>query len=450
MKKIVLSMLFALCLPLAMMAQSSNDDLYYVPSKDSEKTTVREKAPEAKKEVKKEVNTNVYVAPGSKVVIQDRKGNTRDVDEYNRRYSSKENDFVLQNDTLYVKEKEEPELDGEWVNGFTGSEDDYEYAERIIRFRNPRFAIHISSPLYWDIVYGVNSWDWNVYTDGFYAYAFPTYTNRLWWDWRFNSFGYGWGSWNYPYYYSSWYPGWNSWFGFSFGGSWGGGYHGGGYWGHPHYGGGHWADNRRDVYYNNRRSAYANDGRSSGSSRRSSYVSDRQSTSSRTSTYQSGNSSRRVVCTREVGSRVVGERPNVSSRTDASSSRRTTYTRPSSTRSSISYESVGSDSRNTTGSRRSSVSTGSSERSNSTYSRSNSTYSRGSSSEPRSYSSGESRRSYNPGSSSSSSSRSYNSGSSSSSRSSGGSYSGGSSSRSSGGSSSSSSSSSRSSGSSRR
>ena len=447
MKKIVLSMLFALCLPLAMMAQSSNDDLYYVPSKDSEKTTVREKAPEAKKEVKKEVNTNVYVAPGSKVVIQDRKGNTRDVDEYNRRYSSKENDFVLQNDTLYVKEKEEPELDGEWVNGFTGSEDDYEYAERIIRFRNPRFAIHISSPLYWDIVYGVNSWDWNVYTDGFYAYAFPTYTNRLWWDWRFNSFGYGWGSWNYPYYYSSWYPGWNSWFGFSFGwgSSWGGGYYGGGYWGHPHYGGGHWADNRRDVYYNNRRSAYSNDGRSSGSSRRSSYVSDRQSTSSRTSTYQSGNASRRVV-----GTRVVGERPNVSSRTDASSSRRTTYTRPSSTRSSISYESVGSDSRNTTGSRRSSVSTGSSERSNSTYSRSNSTYSRGSSSEPRSYSSGESRRSYNPGSSSSSSSRSYNSGSSSSSRSSGGSYSGGSSSRSSGGSSSSSSSSSRSSGSSRR
>ena len=302
MKKIVLSMLFALCLPLAMMAQSSNDDLYYVPSKDSEKTTVREKAPEAKKEVKKEVNTNVYVAPGSKVVIQDRKGNTRDVDEYNRRYSSKENDFVLQNDTLYVKEKEEPELDGEWVNGFTGSEDDYEYAERIIRFRNPRFAIHISSPLYWDIVYGVNSWDWNVYTDGFYAYAFPTYTNRLWWDWRFNSFGYGWGSWNYPYYYSSWYPGWNSWFGFSSGGSWGGGYYGGGYWGHPHYGGGHWGDNRRDVYYNNRRSAYSNDGRNSGLSRRSSYVSDSQSTSSRTSSYQSGNASRRVVGTRVVGS----------------------------------------------------------------------------------------------------------------------------------------------------
>mgnify|MGYP001423127249 CR=1 FL=1 len=57
-------------------------------------------------------------------------------------------------------------------NGFDGSEDDYEYAMRIVRFRNPRFAIPISSPLYWDVVYGVNSWDWNVYDDGFYAYAF--------------------------------------------------------------------------------------------------------------------------------------------------------------------------------------------------------------------------------------------------------------------------------------
>ena len=59
------------------------------------------------------------------------------------------------------------------MNGFDGSEDDYEYATRIIRFRNPRYAISISSPLYWDVVYGLNPWDWNVYTDGLYAYAFP-------------------------------------------------------------------------------------------------------------------------------------------------------------------------------------------------------------------------------------------------------------------------------------
>lgn len=82
---------------------------------------------------------------------------------------------------------------GEWVNGFEGSQDDYEYAMRIVRFRNPRYAIPVSSPLYWDVVYGLPSWDWNVYDDGLYAYVFPTYTNRLWWDWRFNYlYGPGW------------------------------------------------------------------------------------------------------------------------------------------------------------------------------------------------------------------------------------------------------------------
>lgn len=157
--------------------------------------------------VKSNAPTTIYSSPGSTtVVVKDRKGKTRDVDEYNRRYDSRNNDFVMENDTLYINEKEDDGLDGEWVNGeFEGSQDDYEYATRIIRFRNPRYAISISSPLYWDVVYGLNSWDWNVYTDGLYAYAFPTFTNRLWWDWRYNSYGWG----GYPYY--GW--GWNSWYG---------------------------------------------------------------------------------------------------------------------------------------------------------------------------------------------------------------------------------------------
>ena len=44
---------------------------------------------------------------------------------------------------------------------------------------------------YWDVVYGLDTWNWNVYTDGMYAYAFPTFSNRLWWDWRYNSYGWG-------------------------------------------------------------------------------------------------------------------------------------------------------------------------------------------------------------------------------------------------------------------
>ncbi len=199
MKKIVFLSLFALCLPWTLVAQSIDDDLYYTPSKNKEekKEEVKQEkkvaAPVEEIVVKSNVPTTVYSSPGSTtVVVKDRKGNTRDVDEYNRRYDSRDNDFVMENDTLYINEKEDDGLDGEWVNGeFEGSQDDYEYATRIIRFRNPRYAISISSPLYWDVVYGLNSWDWNVYTDGLYAYAFPTFTNRLWWDWRYNSYGWG-------------------------------------------------------------------------------------------------------------------------------------------------------------------------------------------------------------------------------------------------------------------
>ena len=228
MKKIVFLSLFALCLPWALSAQSVDDDLYYVPSKKKEEKTEKKKTPAADAVVvKTNAPTTVYASPGNTtIVVKDRKGNIRDVDEYNRRYDSKDYDFSQENDTRYIDEKEDDGLDGEWVNGFDGSEDDYEYATRIIRFRNPRYAISISSPLYWDVVYGLNPWDWNVYTDGLYAYAFPTFTNRLWWDWRYNSYGWG----GYPYY--GW--GWNSWYGPSWSFGWGGWY-GGGWWGHHHH-----------------------------------------------------------------------------------------------------------------------------------------------------------------------------------------------------------------------
>ncbi|WP_321480754.1 hypothetical protein [uncultured Bacteroides sp.] len=424
MKKIVFLLLIALCLPLAVMAQSYDDDLYYIPKKENKSHQKENTSSERSKGM---VNTTrIYTTPGSNIVVQDRSGNARDVDEYNRRYDSSNNNFEMQNDTLYIKGKNRSsDLDGEWVNGFNGSQDDYEYAERLIRFRNPRFAVSISSPLYWDIVYGTNSWDWNVYTDGMYAYAFPTFPNRLWWDWRYNSLGYGWG---YPYYggyYGSWYTGWgNPWYA---GASWGWG----NYWGYDYYpgywhggGSGHWRSNkvytnRRSVgdYYSSRRSSRSSRSSyaSSGSNTRRSYSNDYQNRSTR--------SSRRVVGVREVG-----ERPGVSSRTDASSSRRTTYTRPSSTRSTISLDELQRINSARSSRSRSSVNRGSSQSVRKTYSRGSSSRS------TRIYSPQEkSRRSYNNNSSSrnyspnNSSSRSY-SPSRSSSR---GSYSSGSSSRSS-------------------
>ena len=66
--------------------------------------------------VKLNAPTTIYSSLGSTtVVVKDRKGNTRDVDEYNRRYDSRDNDFVMENDTLYINEKEDDGLDGEWV-----------------------------------------------------------------------------------------------------------------------------------------------------------------------------------------------------------------------------------------------------------------------------------------------------------------------------------------------
>ena len=56
MKKIVYFLLFALCLPIGIFAQSVDDDLYFVPSKDKQE----KKETPVKKEPKKQVTTNIY------------------------------------------------------------------------------------------------------------------------------------------------------------------------------------------------------------------------------------------------------------------------------------------------------------------------------------------------------------------------------------------------------
>lgn len=218
MKKIVLFSLMMACLPLMMVAQNANNDLYFIPKKKTEKKETNKGIPaKVVIESEKKAPTTVYASPGSTVVVKDLQGNVRDVDEYNRRYTSRDNTFTMENDTLYIEEKPYNER-GEWVNGFEGSQSDYEYAMRIVRFRNPRYAIPVSSPLYWEVVYALPSWEWNVFDDGLYAYAFPTYSNSLWWDWRFN-YSWGW-RWRSPWYYNSWYSP-----GYLYGSYWGGWHH---------------------------------------------------------------------------------------------------------------------------------------------------------------------------------------------------------------------------------
>lgn len=347
MKKIVFLSLFALCLPWVLSAQSVNDDLYYVPSKKKEETKRTRKESVVKDEivVRSNAPTKVYSSPGrTTVVVRDRKGKTRNIDEYNRRYDSGDYDFSQENGTLYANEKEHGGLNGEWMNGeFEGSQDDYEYATRIIRFRNPRYAISISSPLYWDVAYGLNSWDWNVYTDGMYAYAFPTFSNRLWWDWRYNSYGwggypyYGWG-WNSRYgpgWDIGWYGGWGGWYGYRpyYSGAW---YPGGDYWG------GGYRDH--NTYTNRRSISRYNDGRPTSIRRSNGSTGIRMNGSSAvrssgTSPYQrsernGATSIRRVISGEEGTSMRSSSLRSRNSYVGGSSfgARRSAYTRPSSTR----------------------------------------------------------------------------------------------------------------------
>lgn len=242
MKRIFLISLAAL-LPLLGMAQVE-DDLYFVPKKK----TAKKQQVSNKKQLK-----SSYQTQGRDYYVKDKTGRSVDVDNYNRRYTSRENNFTRSGDTLYIDEKPYGER-GEWINGFEGSQSDYEYAMRLVRFRNPRVAVPVSSPAYWDIVYALPSWEWNVYVDDFYAYAVPTTSNMAYWDYRHN---YPYGSsfsinigWHNP--WSHWYSPWHGYWGGSrywaynrgywdgyYDGMYGypyyGGYYGGAYWGgRPH------------------------------------------------------------------------------------------------------------------------------------------------------------------------------------------------------------------------
>ena len=183
--------------------------------------------------------------------------------------SSKDKNLIVTRDTVYIlsqindsieaaqnNNQSYEEEEGYYVNNFRGSNSDLEYAERIRRFHNPKFTIHISDPQYTDI-YFLDDYNWNVYVDGSYAWVTPTWTNPYWdnYFWRpysYNSWSWR-NSWYSPYsYYNSWYG--NPWSYGHYGGYYGGGYGGyyggygsyyGGYggWGYPYYNNYYWGSN---------------------------------------------------------------------------------------------------------------------------------------------------------------------------------------------------------------
>lgn len=219
-------------------ASAQHDDLYFVPKKKKAKTEAQPvKTEQETPLVSSEVETSSLPAEDSvktlSVTTFSAKGLPMDADTYNRRgsylteqgdavseFAMQDEGFVLiteEGDTMWMntdtlKLTRVDEGEG-WVNGFEGSDSDYEYAMRIIRFRNPRYAIPVSSPLYWDVVYGGAlwpSWDWNIYDDGLYAYVFPTSSNWYYWDYMM-SYPFGWHRWNHHWglhYSHHWGPHW--------------------------------------------------------------------------------------------------------------------------------------------------------------------------------------------------------------------------------------------------
>ena len=189
-------------------ASAQNDDLYFVPKKKAKVEKNTSSASESSEVIAEE--SEEFSAP-----IAPAKSLEMDEDTYNRRgsYLTEQGDAVSEfamSDEGFVLITEEGDTmwmntdtlrlarvtkDDGWVGGFEGSDSDYEYAMRIVRFRNPRYAIPVSSPLYWDVVYGGAlwpSWEWNIYDDGMYADVFPTRSNWYYWDYM-TSYPMGWG-----------------------------------------------------------------------------------------------------------------------------------------------------------------------------------------------------------------------------------------------------------------
>ncbi len=109
MKKYYFVFCMLLGIAVALPAQNVVDDLYYVPKKSKaapakatatttrQETTRQETTPAATTVV-----TSDSPATTRTVVIRKANGEERDVDEYNRRYTSRDNKFNVENDTCIV------------------------------------------------------------------------------------------------------------------------------------------------------------------------------------------------------------------------------------------------------------------------------------------------------------------------------------------------------------
>ena len=211
-------------------ADSYPDDIYFNPTdkplslSDEYIPTLSDK--QVKKENRKEQNKkeSQYLKENPNYSMEQV---TADMSDVQNTYSDiLTNDSISEADTvLYYNDDT-----GYWVDGFKGSAMDLDYATRIIKFHGPFVGVPYWSPLYSDVL-TFNTWDWNVYVDNNYVYAFPSYSSPAYWNTGFYAgfgmgfgFGYGYGyGWGYPYYnpwYYPWYgyypPYYNPWYGWPY------------------------------------------------------------------------------------------------------------------------------------------------------------------------------------------------------------------------------------------
>lgn len=216
--RMLISSLLCLC---SLVGWAQNDDMYFVPRK-------------AKQEKKTTQRSKEYISDESQYAEESGIVEYRDVDEYNRRKRNTQYIVHVENDTLYFEETPEEGNDvddastsGEWVNDFEGTEADYVYAKRLLRFRSPSMGIPVSSPLYWDLCYGPNAIYWNVYDDGIYAYAFPSYWNSFYYyDYPYYSYSCHYSHWRWRFGYTGpYFGGWYGWHPYGYYPYWGGIHH---------------------------------------------------------------------------------------------------------------------------------------------------------------------------------------------------------------------------------
>ena len=205
MKNRILFSLVVAVIPFFSFAQI--DDMFFVPQKE----TKEQKEQQTRSQPSMHAISESVATTASNEHVQN---NARDVDEYNRQYR-------WENDSTAANEEETANEENARADSIQGLEEDYQYTKRILRFNTPTIGVAVSSPLYWDLRYGPNSIYWDVYDDGFYAYAYPS---SWYWGPTF-SYSWGWGLYN-PFWGwgGPWYAGWyDPWY-------WGP------HWHHPHWG----------------------------------------------------------------------------------------------------------------------------------------------------------------------------------------------------------------------